>query len=98
MLSLSKFLVATAITASALSTYPDAIYAEDMVKFEQDLSALEKRINLLEKEEVVCGPITVSPIRFNHVKHFATLQPGQSIDCSFHYKLDSSQQEFLSKN
>lgn len=98
MLSLSKLLMTVAITAGALSTYPSDCQAKDTVRFEQQLDTLEKRVNLLEMDRVVYGPISIHHVHFNNAKHFITLQPGQSIDCSFCYKLDSSQQDFLDRH
>ena len=98
MFSLSKMLTAIAIATGALSTYPSATYAKDIPDYEHRLDVLERRVNLLTMNEVVYGPISVDRIHLNNAKHFAQVAPGQKIDCSFHYKLDSSQQEFLSKN
>lgn len=98
MKTLSKLLAAAIIAACTLSTYPSVAYARDISNIEDRISILEKRLNLLELDEVVYSPITVNHIHLGHSKHFTVVQPGQTIDCSFHYKLDSSQQEFLIKN
>lgn len=76
---------------------PEA-YAKENSEIEHTLDVLEKRVSLLENDEISYGPITVSRILFDKSKHFISLKPGQSIDCSFHYKLDASHQEFLKKN
>lgn len=100
---ITKWCTASILTVCALSTYPNAAYAQDIIpqtlpEIRQRMVSLEKRINLLEQERVEYGPIVVSHVRFNNRKHFSTVAPGQTIQCSFHYKLDSSQQDFLTKN
>lgn len=97
-LFLTKLLAAITISAGAMLTCPTAAYADDMSKIELRLDYLEKRINLLDMEEIVYNPITVSHIHLGSSKRFIAALPGQKIPCSFHYKLDSSQQEFLLKN
>lgn len=97
---LSKLFVVTAITASTLLTYPDAAYAShhhDSKATEERLDMLEKRVNLLEKDEIVYGPITISDTRLGDSKQSVTLAPGQKIECCFRYKVDASQLDFLSK-
>lgn len=98
-ISTSKLCTAVVLmTVSALSTYPSAGYAGDISHIEHRVENLEKRVSLLETEQVIYGPIAVHNIRLNQAKHFTIVHPGQSINCCFHYKLDSSQQEFLNKN
>lgn len=92
-----------AIVAGALLTYPIAADAKNGIekKYEQlqhHINILEKRVALLEKDDTVYGPITVSHIKFDETKHYAVVLPGQTIDCVFQYKLDSSNEKFLSKN
>lgn len=98
LISISKLCAVISIAVGALVTYPHAADAADIPHIERRIDLLEKRVSLLEMDAVGYGPIFVSHIHFNHAKHFAIVQPGQTIDCSFHYKLDSSQQEFLKKN
>lgn len=94
----SKLLFATTIVACGLSTYSSAAEARDIFNIENRVTTLEKRINLLELDEVVYGPIAVHQIHLGNSKHFAVVQPGHIIECNFHYKLDSSQQESLHKS
>lgn len=99
-ISIRKLFAAIAITAGVLFTNPCAA-AQTMDScndLEQRIDHLEKRVSLLEMDGVTYGPIMVSNIHFNHAKHYAIVQPGQTVKCCFHYKLDSSRQEFLSKN
>lgn len=92
----SNFIAAVVFTSIAFSTFAEAHKSDTQEK--TTLDVLEKRVSLLENDEVFYGPISVSRIRFDNSKHFIVLKPGQSVDCSFRYKLDSSQQEFLKKN
>jgi hypothetical protein len=92
-------LLAPIVAFCALSSvYPSAIYGEIKSDIESKVAILEKRLNLLELDEVVYDPITISNVHLGNSKHFAIVQPGGTIDCSFKYVLDSSQQEFLKKN
>ncbi len=105
MLKISNFISTFAIGAGALCTYPldgalcsHPADAKNPAQMEQAMNILEKRVSLLENDQTFYGPITVSKIIFNNSKHFAVVNPGQTIDCSFHYRLDASKQDFLSKN
>lgn len=80
------------------SSYPSPIQPKDMSSIENRVATLEKRLNLVELDEVVYGPITVHNIHLSNSKHFLMVPPGKTIECSFKYKLDSSQQEFLNVN
>lgn len=68
---------------------------EDSIQVNQSLNTIEKRLDLLETEKIVYGPITVSNIQFDGAKSIAIVSPGETIDCSLDYTLDLSQQEFL---
>lgn len=99
LIPMSKLFAAIAITVGALSSYPSVAYAhKDSSHIDKRIDYLERRVSLLEADEVTYGPIAVRDIHFNHARHFVSVAPGQTIECSFKYKLDSSQQEFLSKN
>ncbi len=63
------------------------------------LENLETRVSWLEGHKVTYGPITVSEVVFNkEVRNNFVAMPGQRVEGALHYKLDSSQQEFLTKN
>lgn len=98
MPKLSNLITTFVFGTVALSTYPVAANAMDMPQMEHALNVLEKRVSLLENDHTVYGPITVSNILLDKSKHYAVVIPGQTIDCSFRYKLDASKQDFLSKN
>lgn len=72
------------------------VYGKDHMA--QHLQQLEQRLSLLEKVNVICGPVTINQVSLGHQKTFVQVKPGQHMECSLHYALDSSQQAFLDKH
>jgi hypothetical protein len=100
----SKVFFMIAALASTLMVNPvtgserdKAVSIEQFSSVEGRLNSLEKRIGLLETRELNYGPLAISHVHLNNQNHFANVLPGQSIECSFHYVLDSQQQDFLHK-
>lgn len=95
---LTAVALASALVASPVQAKDSCVSCQSIQNMEQRMSSLEKRVELLETNEIVYGPITVSHIHLYNQKQVAIVQPGQTIECDFNYKLDSSQQEFFHKN
>jgi hypothetical protein len=103
MSNLSNVISLSLMGAAMLCIYPNVSDAKDISRVEYNrlehrVNVLEKRVSLLENDQTTYGPITVSHIRLNDSKHFTIVHPGDIIECSFEYQLDSSKQDFLSKN
>jgi hypothetical protein len=95
----SKFLTSIALSVATLAVCPSGLYSENLDHhIAHKVNQLEKRVSLLESNEIICGPITISHVHLGNQKTFLTLQPAQSVECSLHYALDSSQQEFFDKH
>lgn len=97
MQSLSKLFAGITMTAVILFTHTPALCAAHDTTTEQRIDRLERRVQLLEMEEIVYGPITVTNVRLGPAKQRVIVEPGQKIGCSFRYKIDSSQLELLNK-
>lgn len=96
MKTYNKILNSLVIGAASLIFCPVEGYCQDDVG--SRLQLLEHRVSLLEKKNVICGPVTISEVSLGHQKAFVQVQPGQQVECSLHYALDSSQQAFLDKH
>jgi hypothetical protein len=105
--SFSKFVTFTAIFLATFSLSPATMYGESYLPYYVDsyqydlgekIRQLELRVSLIETVNLNCGPVTISNVHLGNQNTCITTLPGQSIECSLRYKLDSSQQHFLEKH